>query len=250
MPTQADVEEHREAVSGLVVLAQSDIAQVTDGIDLENPRQVAAVIRELFPEIAESYVPAVSAVAADWYDELRLVEDVAQPFAATVLDVPNIDDLQDAIGDLLTPLFTGDPPTAEHTSLTLDGLAETLVASTDQQTVQANVATDRARPVYARHASASACTFCQMLAARGAEYTSKQAATRVVLGRGERKLGEKYHERCHCTAVPEWRSGTYEEAPYVATWRDAYKAATKALGGAHDTNAILAHMREALGNTK
>lgn len=250
MPTQAEVEQHRDAVASLVVLAQADLASTMADVDLENARQVAAVVRDLFPALAELYVPAVSAVAADWYDDLRAEAAVASTFAAEVLAQPDADNLQDAIGDMLAPLFTAERPTAQQTVNRLDGLAETLVGTVDRQTVQANAAGDPARPVYARHASANACTFCQMLATRGADYASKQSALRVVLGRGTRKLGEKFHDWCRCTAVPEWQPGTYEEAPYVATWREAYKDATKELGGALDTKAILAHMREALGNTK
>lgn len=247
MPTQAEVEEHREAVAALVLLAQADMTTATAGVDLENARRVAAVVRDLFPEIAATYVPAVSVVSADWYEVLRFDADVPEPFTASVLDVPDADDLQDAVGDMLTPLFdTTETPTVDATTTVLDGLAETLVTSADRQTVQANAAQDRARPVYARHASANACAFCRMLATRGADYASEESALRVVLGRGSRKLGEKYHDWCRCTAVPEWHKGTYEEAPYVADWRDAYTKATRELGGAKDVNAVLAHMRQTL----
>lgn len=249
MPTQAEVEEHREAIAGLVILAQADLVGGVGGIDLTDSRRVAAVVRELFPDIAAAYVPAVSTVSADWYEALRLDVDLRQPHTLSVLDVPDVDNLQDAIGDLLTPLFTDDEaPTPEDTTNVLDTLAETLVTSTDRQTVRANAAQDRAGPVYARHASANACAFCAMLATRGADYASKESATQVVLADSKRKLGEKYHDNCRCTAVPVWHKVEYEEAPYVADWRKSYTAATRELGGSQDTKAILAHMREALGS--
>jgi hypothetical protein len=46
-------------------------------------------------------------------------------------------------------------------------------------------------------------------------------------------------------AVPVWNA--YEEAPYVAEWRQSYYSATEQLGGASDPKAILSLMRKSSG---
>ena len=254
MPTQAEIAQHREAIAALAALARSDLAAGLRGVDPQDAARVAAVLRDLLPVLVATYTPAVSTVAADFYDVLRLDAEVEAAFAAAVLAPPAAADLQESIGGWLTPLFAAGAAsaaatlTSETVATTLDTIVDTLVAATDQQTVEANVAADPAAPHYARHASVGACAFCAMLAQRGPDYVSEESATRVVIGRGKRRLGEKYHPNCHCTAVPVWDKATYEEAPYVAQWRKAYTDATRAVRGAEKpTQAVLAHMRETLG---
>lgn len=251
MATQAEVREHNQAVADLVDLALQELREFWRSLGVDDPREIARLVREFTPELANAAALGTSTLTADWYEDLRAEAAVASAFTAIALDGPDVDDVQDQLGYVLAPLFAGVVSPEAAPAETFDRLAlliEGVVTSADRQTVEANVATDRGRPMYARHASANACTFCRMLATRGAEYTSRQAATRVVLERkrNKRKLGEKYHDFCRCTAVPVWGSKTYEEAPYVADWREAYYEAVDELGGATDTKAILAHMRESM----
>ena len=109
-----------------------------------------------------------------------------------------------------------------------------MVADQDRAAIAYNVGRDPSSPRFARHASANACAFCAMNAIRGPIYRSEDAAAK------------RYHDHCHCIAVPSW-GNDYAEAPYVASWRDAYYDATAALGGAHNPKAVLAHMRANAG---
>ncbi|CRY79881.1 hypothetical protein SAMN05421776_11763 [Nocardia farcinica] len=92
---------------------------------------------------------------------------------------------------------------------------------------------------WARHASANACRFCQVLATRGAVYGSKKNAT------GESLIGgdsDKYHKNCHCVAVPVHPGSTYEPPDYVAQWKEEYEtAATNA--GSRNMKSIMAEYR-------
>lgn len=135
---------------------------------------------------------------------------------------------------------------------------------------------------WARHASANACEFCRMLATRSAVYTSEAAATRVVgrgkemsaadrrdraagrkrrsgdakgqflaggvKSRGNQKLGDKYHDHCHCTAIEVRPGKSYQPAPYVEQWekqyQDARKAAAKGEYGAVSAKNLLAAWRQ------
>lgn len=60
----------------------------------------------------------------------------------------------------------------------------------------------------------TACAFCVMLATRS-DYLSKESASQVTEGRGTRRLGERYHNRCSCTVVEvigEWEPSEREQA--------------------------------------
>lgn len=58
---------------------------------------------------------------------------------------------------------------------------------------------------YARKPEPGACSFCLMLASRGAVYKSMEHATRVgapgVVMRGAASKGDRYHDNCRCQAV-------------------------------------------------
>lgn len=59
--------------------------------------------------------------------------------------------------------------------------------------------------------------------------------------------GDKYHDACRCTAVPVWPGETYEPAPYVKKWEDAY-ASAPLTDGRVDVKDTLASMRQELGS--
>lgn len=58
---------------------------------------------------------------------------------------------------------------------------------------------------YARKPEPGACSFCLMLASRGAVYRSKEHAARVgapgVVLRGNASAGDRFHDNCRCQAV-------------------------------------------------
>jgi len=98
---------------------------------------------------------------------------------------------------------------------------------------------------------------------RRSRYSSTRAATKagkrvgdkkVGSLRGERKYGDKYHDNCHCIAVPVRPGGSYEPPDYVEQWEwdyiDAVRATsaageTKGEYGAIDLNAVVNYMDRA-----
>lgn len=72
--------------------------------------------------------------------------------------------------------------------------------------------------------------------------------------RGEQKLGDKYHDNCHCIAVPVRSGDRYEPPDYAVQWEQDYFAAqdaamaagkTKGQFGAIDVDAVINEMRKA-----
>ena len=272
MPTPAPHERQR-ALSTLTTLSKRDLAAIWRKLDLSRPDKLAEPLAQVLAEIADKYGAAAAALAADWYDEAR--DDAGAPgrFRAIVADPPDTE----RIGALsrwgVGPLFGANPDGATALSLLVGGL-QRIVINQARDTTFGSVGLDPARPRYARHASANACAFCALMATRGAVYASEDDALRVtghnlggqdyrkmrrtgasresilagvrVDGRKgrptKRPLGEKYHDDCHCVAVEVFPGTEYDEAPYVAKWRDANKA-SKGDG----TKATLAEMRQALG---
>jgi hypothetical protein len=66
--------------------------------------------------------------------------------------------------------------------------------------------------------------------------------------RGGRRLGDPYHDNCHCIAVPVRAGGYYEPPEYVSDWKQDYidaqnEKTTKGEFGAIDANKVLNNMR-------
>lgn len=232
MATRQQAEEHRGVIAGLIALALRDLTAFWRALNTADAQVAAEAVRGFVAEVGPAYSFAAGGAAADWYDELR--EEAAprgRPYRAEVAPPPAPERLDALARWGVSPLFSGDPNSAEALSRLAGGL-QRVVADGSRSTIGRSTARDPANARYARHASGTACAFCRMLATRGAVYYQNTA-------------GFKSHDHCHCTAVPSWPDAPFQEAPYVAEWRDAYLAARAEAGGA--TKPILAAMRRSMG---
>jgi hypothetical protein len=266
VPTLADAQEHQQAVTDLTTLAQAELVATWRAVDLANPTEVATSVRDVMPAIVVAYSLAGATLAADFYETIRESAGIPGAFAASLVDEVAPERVQALVGWGLEPLFQRDhneadmlskeygvkveprpAPDPDKALSRLSGGLQRIVANADRDTITTNVERDPADARWARHASADACAFCRLLATRDATYRSQTDALRVTQARNKKRpLGEKYHDDCRCTAIPEWPDAPLERAPYVSDWEAAYTAATSELGGAHDPKAILAHMRASM----
>ncbi len=234
MPTQAEIVAYQASVGDVSTLAMADLLDFWRSITIAgDPGAVAGDVRGVLPDLVDAYVPLAAEVGASFYDDARAAAGSSGAYLARLADPPAAGRVQELISWGVAPLFRVDSPDPDLALSRLTGGTQRIVADGARETIEANVAADPAAPRYARHASANACAFCAMLATRGAVYHSEADA------------GADFHDHCHCVAVPVFRGDTYEPAPYVKHWEDAYLAARKEVGG--KTKDILAHMRLSLG---
>lgn len=92
----------------------------------------------------------------------------------------------------------------------LDGVLVRLVSQPAHQTVIGTVTRDGT--AFARVSEPGACSFCLMLASRGAVYESRDHALRVgvdgVSKRTKRERGAGFHDNCRCVAIEVKRDGS------------------------------------------
>lgn len=255
MATLTDVVAYQSSIRDLATLTIADLVAFWRTLDIEDAARSAEAIRDFLPDLLDSYVPLAAEAGAAFYDTERESAGVGGSFVAAPVGAVDVDRVQETISWGVAPLFRKLQGTDLHTGETfttdfpdpdpdlalsrLSGATQREVAGGARETVEDNVEKDPAKPRFARHASANACAFCALLASRGPVYRSAESAG----------AGRKYHNHCHCVAVPVW-DGKYEQAPYVAGWESAYKDASRAViksVGKADTKAILAHMRQSLG---
>lgn len=229
MATLAEVEQHRTAVESVSTLAVAELA--SQWADLpDTPLALAGPLAELLVELYGDFSPLAATIAADFYEDLRDQASVPGSYTAVLAPEASVDQIQASASWASSGAWLDDQKALRDAAGSLDRA----ITTRDRETISLNVGRDPAAPRYARHASANACAFCAMNAARGPVFRSSDAAA------------TKYHDFCACTAVPAWRPSDYQEAPYVADWRQAYYDATQSVGTA-STKAVLAHMRANAG---
>lgn len=193
-----------------------------------------------FPELVLTWGLVAGDLAAVWYDEAA----PSLPYRAKVAPPPPVEKFAKS-ADWALNVGTGVASLAM-----LEGVLQRGVWDMARDTTMFNVESESGAG-WARHASANACEFCRLMATRGAVYASKESATLVggrgkdvstnfradgtrkrggqaggVRPRGTQKLGDKYHDHCHCMAVEIRPGGSYEPPPYVAEWEEEYARAS------------------------
>lgn len=270
----ATIAERRALLGELERLGLADLSKLWRAADRAD--DFRALMIDAFPELVLQYGSMAADLAAVWYDDAA----PNLPYRARVADPPKV------------ARFAESATWALNTGAGMDALD--LMGGTFQRgmwdmsrdTTIENVGAE-AGALWARHASANACEFCRMLATRGAVYASESAAERVggrgkdvstsfdamgkrkrgglakgVRTRGTQKVGDRYHDNCHCVAIEVRPGDTYDPPPYVADWEAEYVAASKIASqehrmsggsnpidlsgsGAGDTKSILREMRNA-----
>lgn len=248
------------------------IDRLLAGMSRLTKEEALAFITDAYPELATAYLAASGELSVQFYNE----QPTTSTFEATSVDLlPNARLAASARWALLQ----GNP------TQSLIGSAERAVMDQSRRAILENLSAEYGSTsnapgtLWARHASANACPFCRLLATRGAVFRSESSATRVggrgkaestnfradgsrkrggqakgIRVRGEQKLGEKFHDRCHCVAIPIRPGGSYEPPAYVEQWERDYTAAVKAASaagktkgkyGAIDVKAVLREMDKA-----
>lgn len=228
----------------------------------------AAYVKQAFPDVVTPFAATAADFAATWYDESPSPTNyIAKPGA-----LPDLKQLESSADWALGA-------NGRDAITRMQGSAQRAIFDSARDTTVQNAETEQGS-TWVRHASANACAFCALMATRGSVYASKTSATRVV-GRGKalslnfnpdgtrkaggqaggvklrgtQKLGDKYHDNCHCVAVEVRPGGSYEPPPYVKDWEKAYKDAFAAVpeGMPYDAKnsvlkAVLSNMRTDLGS--
>ncbi len=177
-------------------------------LDRLDKAEALAFITDAYPELARAYLAAAGELTVQWYDE----QPTVTRFAARPSELLS-DDRLAASGRWA--LAQSDPVKA------LQGTAQRAVMDQSRITVLENLAAEYDVPMtelrqpgtrWARHASANACSFCRMLATRGAVYRSEASASGVVGRSASLTVGDRRRIQAGHTTYDEAleRRSTYQ----------------------------------------
>src|SRR5690625_2509458 len=180
----------RDSVAGLVAYAAADLDTLWAG--LVSADQAREALMDVLPALVDTYGSAAGTVAADWYDDTRLEQEIRGRFTASpaVLRDPGTDELT-RWG--LSPLFGENPDWSAARTLVLGGL-QRRIKNVGRETVMGSSIQDPQADGWQRIAQSDACLFCQMLAGRGDVYGEETTADFAA------------HDWCSCEATVAWRN--------------------------------------------
>ena len=251
-----DPSELRSALVDLNALMVSDLAALWRAVDGQDVEFLRDALQAEVPGVVDPYLAAAGDITADWYEaQAPDLNYVARP--AALVDEGQLQaTARWAAGTVLTrtPVSPLD---------LLAGSMQRALFNESRETIVENAEVEPGAR-WARHASANACEFCRMVATRGAVYTSESAASRVggrgvdestnigrrrggrargIRARGNQSIGDKYHDHCHCIAVPVRPGQSYNPPSYVEEWEAEYTRARQAADGV-DAKSILSAWRK------
>ena len=184
MPSPA---ESREALIGLTRLAEADLRRLWVRIANQPPDAVRDALMDLLPLLADEYGTAAAVMAADEYDELRLIAEAAGVFTAEPVPPPTSARFEALARWGVDPLF-GSEPNPEAAFVKIAGGMQRTIADMHRETVVQSSLLDPAALGWRRVGQGDNCGFCNMLIGRGDVYSQKGVAF-------------KSHDHCNCVAA-------------------------------------------------
>lgn len=163
-----------------------------------------------FPELVTEFGDVSALLAADFYDMLRDVAPSAASFQAAYAAPVDPGKAEGAARWAVGALFAEDD--SLFTSQIL-GATQRLVSQRGRDTIFDNAGKDPVRTSVARIPSGSdTCSFCIMLAARGAVYTDLVSAGEM----------NDFHDLCDCVPTVIRSKRDYPEGHDLARFTDLY----------------------------
>jgi hypothetical protein len=194
----------RDGVQGLVVYAQRDLdalwRQVRDAAEAQT------ALNDVLPALIDTYGLAASALAAEWYDDLRHKVGAKGRFTAIAADVKD-----SGAHALVGWAASKATDTSTMQELILGGM-QRRIANFSRQTVMGSSIADPGARGWQR-VGVGECKngFCDMLIGRGAVYSEATADFAA-------------HDHCKCSAVPAFGGEPIPVKPFTPSLREATPA--------------------------
>ena len=170
----------RAAPLGLTRLLLRDLLALRRLINPDRMRATVPTWIDAVTEIVTRYSETSATLAADFYDGEREAADVPGSFTVPLADRPPDEQVDSSLRWATKDLWPRDDGLAtvaqrepldvrlEAAMSKADSVTQKLVADVGRETVRQAVKADRQAVAYARAAALGACSFCKLMASRGA----------------------------------------------------------------------------------
>jgi hypothetical protein len=186
--------------------------------------------------LVTEYSAASTTVAADFYEQERSDAGVRSRFTVPDPGPPPDEQVTQTLRWATKDLWPRDTEAAtpaqlmpvdarlEQAQKKAEGALERLVLNAGRQTIRDAVRRDPAAVAYARAAALGACSFCKLMASRGAVYKDLDRVGREA---NEQFTGDdsviKFHNSCRCQPIPVFRGQRFQLSAHAAEWDRIYR---------------------------
>ncbi|WP_030319599.1 hypothetical protein [Streptomyces flavochromogenes] len=214
----------RQAQRGLTRLLIRDMRGLRRVIIPSRLEATVPVWIDAVHALVEQYGGASSALSADYYEAERIAAQAPGAFSVPVAEPPPDEKVENSLRWATKDLWPRDPEDPatteaqrqpmgvrlEQAEKKAEAVAQKLVVDQGRDTVQEAVRRDRQATAWARSAALGACSFCKLLATRGAVYKQDTADFQA-------------HDGCHCGVVPVFKGQRFELSDHAREWERLYR---------------------------
>lgn len=225
----------RRAQRGLMNLLSRDMRRLRRLIRPARLQQTIPEWIDAAGTVIDRYGAASATLAADFYDAQREASGVAGRFTAPLAEAPPREQIEASLRWAAKDLWPRQeeratvaqlqpmPVRLEQAAHKAEGAAQKLALDQGRETVREAVQRDPRAIGYARAAALGACSFCKLMASRGAVYKDFESVGGAANERFEGDASVvKFHDNCHCQPIPIFRGDTFELSPQAAEWDRLY----------------------------
>jgi hypothetical protein len=234
-PTVASVEATAQAQqSALVSLLGDPLKRAWALLDPNDPSTIEDFIKAI-AALTQQFSRVSANEAAKYYAKMRIASGIPGSIAVKHAPLPPMAQI-DASTRWATREIWKPNPDLQAVQSTVQGVVERNVLDTGRMTIINAVQSDRKAKGWARETEPGCCSFCAMLAVRGAVYRSEDSAS------------FESHNNCRCFAVPVFNA--YEPSAQVREWQQLYKESTRGVRGGKKMRKAFRNAYEAKYPTK
>jgi hypothetical protein len=215
------------AQAGLAIMVGLAISKLWPSLDLLHLREALPAFKAAVVQEVQRHAQASATMAVRQYQRQRVAAGVGSGFTPRPADPPPVEQIAQAVDWAVQPLWSSDvlaqPLTEAGSTAIADAKArlaassERLVLDTGRDTIIAGVQADRKAKGWARVPEPGACSFCLMLATRGAVY------------RDAAKADFKSHDNCRCHIEPVFTA--YEPSARIREAQALWATSTRGKSG-------------------
>lgn len=225
MVSRATLNELTSANRALSEGSKRALRQLFAGLPTGDPYATRDALLEAVPAIVDQYGDLTASVAMEWFEDVY-------GLPAALGSYVDAEQVEASVRYRAGHLFEDNP------ALTLAGIANDLDKFVKQPGRDSLLESSRKHGLrFARVPKGKTCSFCLMLASRGAVYVSEETA-------GKEGSGNRYHGgNCDCSVMPVRVGEEYPDGYDPDDLYAKYRAATDVVGTRSDPNAITFELR-------
>lgn len=232
-------QQHYAAQLGLLLALRKAISALWPSLDLGNLNDSLPTYLTKVAALTQHYSAANIAIGSDYYEQSRARAGVRFGFTTPQNEVAPLKSVEELVRGAMDPLWQPANSVLDYNDAIsqaqsrVEANVEKVVADAGRNELIDAIEKDRYARGFARVARPDACSFCLMLAARGAVYKTAESAGQVnasTVWPDAKGTVNRYHVNCHCTVQPLFGS-SYEAPAHVRDAEALYNESTKNVSG-------------------